>query len=293
MNLVEVKNNQVVTTSRQVAKNFRKQHKHVLASIQKLTSAQFSADVSKIKEMFFESTEPDTYGRKQKIYYMNRDGFSLLVMGFTGQKAIEWKVKYIQAFNQMEQALKERQSAAPVPTFQKYTYEGMILMSAMYLMSMTKVSNSTFLLIAKRFQLPYISLQGEKLASFKQENHLVHSSASRMILYPQKTVIGLLNYQQMYDKYKEEVRQYFTSNQEETWNIEDREAVFCTTQQFKQAAQEIHKTLTALDALVGNFEKYRRTPEEHTMYWNICRELRVKLTAQFVTLKQSTPFINE
>lgn len=292
-NLVEVKNNQVVTTSRQVAENFGKAHKSVLRSIHALTSAQNCANVFQIKEMFFEATESDTYGRQQKIYYMNRDGFSLLVMGFTGQKAIEWKVKYIQAFNQMEQALKERHTTAPVSVFQKYTYEGKIFMPAMYLMTMTKVSNSTFLLIAKRFQLPYISLQGEKLAAFKQENHLVHSSASRMILYPQKTIIGLLNYQQMYDKYKEEVRQYFTPEQKETWDTEDREAVFCTTQQFEQAAQEIHKTLTALDALVGNFEKYRRTPEEHTMYWNICRELRIKLMSQFATLKQSTPFINE
>lgn len=284
-NLVEVKNNQVVTTSRQVAKNFSKEHKVVLRSIREILVEQNCA------AKFYHQTTFTNRGKQYPEYYMNRDGFSLLVMGFTGQKAVEWKIKYIQAFNQMEQALKERQVAVPVPVLQKYTYEGEILMSAMYLMTMTKVSNSTFLLIAKRFQLPYISLQGEKLAAFKQENHLVHSSASRMILYPQKTVIGLLNYQQMYDKYKEKVQQYFMQNQEDTWDTEDREAVFCTTQQFEQAAQEIHKTLIALDSLVDNFEKYRRTPEEHTMYWNICRELRIKLAAQFVTLKQSTPFI--
>lgn len=110
MNLVEVKNNQVVTSSRQVAKNFGKVHKSVLRNIYTLTSAQNCADVSKIKEMFFEATEPDTYGRQQKIYYMNRDGFSLLVMGFTGQKALEWKIKYIEAFNRMEELLKKREN---------------------------------------------------------------------------------------------------------------------------------------------------------------------------------------
>ena len=41
-------------------------------------------------------------GQEYPAYIMNRDGFSLLVMGFTGKKALEWKVKYIQAFNAME-----------------------------------------------------------------------------------------------------------------------------------------------------------------------------------------------
>lgn len=56
--------------------------------------------------MFFEAELPDKYGRNQKIYWMNRDGFSLLCMGFTGKKALEWKLKYINAFNQMEETLK-------------------------------------------------------------------------------------------------------------------------------------------------------------------------------------------
>lgn len=40
-----------------------------------------------------------------KCYLMTRDGFSLLVMGFTGQKALEWKLRYIEAFNEMENSL--------------------------------------------------------------------------------------------------------------------------------------------------------------------------------------------
>ncbi len=41
------------------------------------------------------------------MYLMNRDGFSLLVMGFTGAKALEWKLKYIEAFNAMERAIEK------------------------------------------------------------------------------------------------------------------------------------------------------------------------------------------
>lgn len=278
--------------SREVAKMLPKAHAHLLRDIDKWNE-YFTESNFGFSEFWQESSYKDTTGRTLKCYLITKKGCEFIAHKMTGRKGALFTATYINRFHEMEQALKERHTTAPAPVFQKYTYEGKIFMSAMYLMTMTKVSNSTFLLIAKRFQLPYIFLQGEKLAAFKQENHLVHSSASRMILYPQKTIIGLLNYQQMYDKYKEEVRQYFTPEQEETWDIEDREAVFCTTQQFEQAAQEIHKTLTALDALVGNFEKYRRTPEEHTMYWNICRELRIKLMSQFATLKQSTPFINE
>lgn len=286
-------NLQVLTLdSREVAKMLPKAHAHLLRDIDKWNE-YFTESNFGFSEFWQESSYKDTTGRTLKCYLITKKGCEFIAHKMTGRKGALFTATYINRFHEMEQALKERHTTAPVPVFQKYTYEGKIFMSAMYLMTMTKVSNSTFLLIAKRFQLPYISLQGEKLAAFKQENHLVHSSASRMILYPQKTIIGLLNYQQMYDKYKEEVRQYFTPEQEETWDIEDREAVFCTTQQFEQAAQEIHKTLTALDVLVGNFEKYRRTPEEHTMYWNICRELRIKLMSQFATLKQSTPFINE
>lgn len=52
-------------------------------------------DVPNFGEMFFETEAPDSYGRMQRIYYLNRDGFSLLVMGFTGKKAMQWKQKLI------------------------------------------------------------------------------------------------------------------------------------------------------------------------------------------------------
>lgn len=100
--LVEIRNNQVVVDSKSVAENFGKSHRHVNRDIENL----IQKDVSKIGHMFYETETPDSYGRRQKSYYMNRDGFSLLVMGFTGKEAIEWKLKYIEAFNEMEKKLK-------------------------------------------------------------------------------------------------------------------------------------------------------------------------------------------
>lgn len=63
--------------------------------------------------MFFESTYSDSYGRPQRMYIMNRDGFTLLAMGFTGKKAMNFKLEYIQLFNQMEQTLKQLDFSNP------------------------------------------------------------------------------------------------------------------------------------------------------------------------------------
>lgn len=103
-NLVVMKDKQAVTSSLNVAENFKKQHKHVLRDIENL----LEEDRSNFGQMFVEGDEPDSYDRPRKVYYMNRDGFSFLVMGFTGVKAREFKFKYIQAFNQMEQTLIEQ-----------------------------------------------------------------------------------------------------------------------------------------------------------------------------------------
>ena len=99
--IVNADNSGLLTvSSRDVAEHFEKNHKDVLRGIETLqTSAQNCAN------LFIESVYADTYGRSQKEYLLTRDGFSLVVMGFTGQKTLEWKLKYIEAFNKMEAEL--------------------------------------------------------------------------------------------------------------------------------------------------------------------------------------------
>lgn len=102
-NLVQVSNNQVVVSSRQIAEHFEKQHKHVLDAIEKLR-----AENSALRSMFCEGNyKVEGNNKTYPEYLMNRDGFSLLVMGFTGKKALEWKIKYIEAFNAMESEIKQ------------------------------------------------------------------------------------------------------------------------------------------------------------------------------------------
>lgn len=98
---IENTNGKPTVSSIQVAKDFEKEHKNVIQTIKNLT-----AENSAVKDMFIENTYFTERGRQYKCYEITRDGFSLLVMGFTGKKALEWKLKYIEAFNKMEQCIK-------------------------------------------------------------------------------------------------------------------------------------------------------------------------------------------
>jgi Rha family phage regulatory protein len=86
--------------SREVAEHFEKQHGHIMRELD-----QLKKDLSNFGEMFFESSYRDSYCRSQRCYRMTRDGFSLLVMGFTGRDALHWKIAYIRAFNELERRI--------------------------------------------------------------------------------------------------------------------------------------------------------------------------------------------
>ena len=97
--ILSTQNGEPVVSSREVAKNFGKEHKDVLKAINNLVAQNCAA-----KSMFHLS-DFENRGKKYPMYLMNRDGFSLLAMGFTGKEALEWKLKYIAAFNEMEKKL--------------------------------------------------------------------------------------------------------------------------------------------------------------------------------------------
>ena len=105
--ILSTQNGEPVASSRDVAKRFGKEHRNVMRDIENL----MSEGVLKIEQtpLFFKSeyTHPQNH-QKYPMYLMNRDGFSLLAMGFTGKEAVQWKLKYIAAFNAMEKQLAQR-----------------------------------------------------------------------------------------------------------------------------------------------------------------------------------------
>lgn len=100
--ILSTQNGEPVASSRQIAESFGKEHKNVMQAV-----ANLVAENSAAKSMFYETTF-ENRGKQYPMYLMNRDGFTLLAMGFTGKAALEWKLKYIAAFNAMEKQLAER-----------------------------------------------------------------------------------------------------------------------------------------------------------------------------------------
>jgi Rha family phage regulatory protein len=95
------------TTSLIIAEKFGKRHKDVLRKIEALDVPQEYHERN--FTLMFEPTKiGNGASRDSKVYEMTRDGFSLLVMGFTGKQAMEWKIKFLEAFNAMERGLSEK-----------------------------------------------------------------------------------------------------------------------------------------------------------------------------------------
>lgn len=116
-NLVQFKNNQVTTTSVQIANTFGKKHSDVVRAINNIIGQlrkqdDFIVARSNIKKFAIERNfAPISYidelNRKKPCYEITRDGFTLLAMGFTGAKALQFKLAYINAFNEMEAVIKQ------------------------------------------------------------------------------------------------------------------------------------------------------------------------------------------
>ena len=108
--LVIMKSRKALTTSLKVAEVFSKNHRDVMRSIKNLTAQNCA-----VGKMFVESTYVNRQGHEQPMYYMNRDGFTLLAMGFTGRDAMRFKLEYIEAFNQMDELIRNENNLPQTP----------------------------------------------------------------------------------------------------------------------------------------------------------------------------------
>lgn len=103
MSVIEIKKERAFVSSLVVAEQFEKEHKNVLRDIEALEIDD------KFRQLNFELTSyVDIQNKERKSYKITRDGFMLLVMGFTGNKAMKMKVAFIEAFNRMENAIRQQ-----------------------------------------------------------------------------------------------------------------------------------------------------------------------------------------
>jgi len=104
--IVKIQEEKAVTTSLKVAEVFGKRHDHVMRDIRKIINqTKALEDAPKFGEISYK----DKYGRSNTAFTMDKDAFTLLVMGYSGEKAMEFKVAYINAFNAMEEQIREMQ----------------------------------------------------------------------------------------------------------------------------------------------------------------------------------------
>ena len=111
--LVYLNNDEALTDSLSVSEYFHKQHKSVIRKIEILLSEDSAQNCARCFRL---SKYKDAKGEYRKKYLMNRDGFTFLVMGFTGKEANQWKWDFIKAFNAMENIIREKSTTIWIET---------------------------------------------------------------------------------------------------------------------------------------------------------------------------------
>lgn len=190
-----------VVSSLYVAETFEKQHKDVLESIRviqdTLSTAEFSA-------LFYEASYKASNGKSNPMYYMNRDGFTLLAMGYNGERAMRFKLTYIRQFNAMEKALigkmKEREKGIAVRQALTYalqqSHENERMHGHTYSTYTDIVYKVVFGKSAKQLREEYGITRNDKLRDYFSQEELEKVESVEMI------VSGLINCGWGYDEIK-------------------------------------------------------------------------------------------
>lgn len=108
-NLVSVHDGKVTVSSLTIADHFNKQHAMVMRSIRNLECSEEFGRCN-----FALSSYRNAQNKEQPFYCITRDGFMFLVMGFTGKEAAMWKERFINAFNEMEEKLRQQEQSQSI-----------------------------------------------------------------------------------------------------------------------------------------------------------------------------------
>ncbi len=109
---LEVSEGRPMAQSTDVAEHFEKQHKNVLRDIRELEIPEEYRQLN-FEPTFIQVDTPNGGKRMDPAIDMTRDGFTLLVMGWTGTRAMQFKIAYLEAFNRMEMELQTRAGVLP------------------------------------------------------------------------------------------------------------------------------------------------------------------------------------
>ena len=271
--LVVINNNQIVVSSKEIAEHFGKQHKHVLEIIREILVAENSAT------KFFQETSTVYRGQQFPFYLMNRDGFSLLAMGFTGKKALQWKLKYIEAFNEMEETLKQGYLEEPVNQSELHckTYKGVPVITLGDFAEIINRNRTSILWHLKDKGLPYQLLEKEEVIAYKNENKLPGShTISKLIIFPEDTAYKTAKI--MYnnaDTVNVAIAKYFGTQPlapvAKILPIEEK--IFIDSDAATKCIEEMETDLSLMKGMLKHLTSLKRTREEQTYQMKLIREI--------------------
>ena len=271
--LVVIQNNQIVVSSKDIADHFGKPHKDVLENIHNILAAENSAT------KFYQETTYQNRGKDYKEYLMNRDGFSLLAMGFTGKKALQWKLKYIEAFNEMEETLKQGYLEEPVNPSQLYckTYKGVPVITIGDFAEIVKRNRTSILWHLKDKGLSYQLLEKEEVIAYKEENNLpLHSAISKLIVFTESTAYKLtcIMYNNV-DPINLEIAKYFNRQPVTTVKsvVPIEEKIGIDYDSVKEYIEEMETNISLMRGMVKHLTEFKRTREEHKYQMKLIREI--------------------
>lgn len=186
--LVIMHDQQAVTTSLKVAEVFKKNHRDVLSAIRDLLSTAENSAL--LENAITEGSYQASNGKTNPMFYMNRDFFTLLAMGFTGSKAMEFKLKYIEAFNAMESTLKKVPAKKLDPVLQAelaISRAKTAKANALYKIAMATGSDSTReQLLAKAAE----SITGERLIPVMKQAEYTAGEVAKKLGISSGTMVG-------------------------------------------------------------------------------------------------------
>lgn len=271
--LVIIQNNQIVVSSKDIAEHFGKDHKNVLRDIRDILVAENSAT------KFFQETSSVYRGQQFPFYLMNRDGFSLLAMGFTGKKALQWKLKYIEAFNEMEETLKQGYLEEPVNQNELHckTYKGVPVITIGDFAEIVKRNRTSILWHLKDKGLPYQLLEKEEVTAYKNENNIpMHSAISKLIVFTEATAYKLtcIMYNNV-DPINLTIAKYF--NRQPVAPVKSvvviEEKIGIDYDSVKEYIEEMETNISLMRGMVKHLTEFKRTREEHKYQMKLIREI--------------------
>lgn len=213
--IVTIQHRQAVTTSVKIAEVFGKRHKHVLDAIE----VHLQGLPEKWRPNFRPRDYTDERGKTWKMYEVSRDGFTLLAMGFTGKKALQFKMQYIEAFSKMETALlnqlnlswqeqrAESKTARRVATdtiarFVDYAGGQGSRSARMYYQNITKMTHKALFLVKQASPQPFRDmLDGMQLAFLTTAEYLIQQAL-------EDGMTAALHYRDVYTLARQRVEHY-------------------------------------------------------------------------------------